>query len=114
MNAVLERKLRDLRSRQAVRAWETRQMRHAKGVWFRLRRVLADAQSAWEIPADEARRLVHDGCAPEPVGTELQPPKTIVFVSRERLETVAARRELTLRLGPELLAPACIALVRFP
>ena len=46
MMDALERRARQVRARVAVRAWEYRQRKLSKGVWFRLRRVLVDASSA--------------------------------------------------------------------
>jgi len=74
MTSALERRLRQLSSRVLVRSWEYRQRRHARGVWFRLRRVLSDASEAHVVTAEEARELVREGHAPEPVGQDLQPP----------------------------------------
>src|SRR5262249_142808 len=98
--------------RVAVRAWEYRQRKHSKGVWFRLRRILADAATAYAIPDAEVARLLSAGFAPEPVGAELEPPRRIFFVAAERVTAIHGRRELPLRLGPELLAERNVALVR--
>jgi len=77
MNGSLgERRLRELRSRVLVRAWDYRQRRLARGVWFRFRRVLAAANEVYALPPDEARRLVAEGCRPEAVGLELEPPRS--------------------------------------
>ena len=51
VTAVQERRLRELRSRVLVRAFDHRQRRHARGVWFRLRRVLALAREAYAVPS---------------------------------------------------------------
>jgi hypothetical protein len=64
MTTDLERRVR------LVRAWEFRQRHHAKGMWMRLRRVLADAQSAYVIPSVEAQKLLAEGYAAHPVGRE--------------------------------------------
>ena len=113
MNPSLERRLRQFRSRVLVRAWEYRQRHHARGVWFRLRRVLAEASAAYAIPADEGRRLIAEGHPSEPVGAELEPPRLIVFVPPLRLAQIASARPLTVRLSRELLAAEGLALVRF-
>jgi hypothetical protein len=97
----------------ALRAWEYRQRAHAKGVWFRLRRVLAEARLAYAIPRAVAEQLVAEGHRVEPVGAELQPPKIIVFVDSERLASLPSRRELVVRLDAELLGTECLALRRF-
>jgi hypothetical protein len=111
---ALERRLRQVRSRLAVRAWTYRQRRHAKGVWMRLRRVLAEARSAYAIASSEAERLVAEGFRPESVGLELQPPKVILFVPAERTARIAGAREIPVRLEAALLDAPALALVRFP
>ncbi len=109
----MHRRVAQARSRAAVKAWEYRQRHHAKGVWFRLRRLLAEASSAWEISEEARARLLAEGFEPEAVGSEIEPPKTIVFVPEERLSEIRDRRPLPLRLGPEFLAARHVVLVRF-
>ena len=114
MTASQERRLRELRSRLLVRAWDYRQRRHARGVWFRLRRILAFASGAYALAADEAERLVAEGHRPEPVGRELEPPRLILFVAPDRVARIASARPLAVRLSAELLSAECLALVPFP
>ncbi len=102
-----------VRTRAAIRAWQYRQRNLAAGVWLRLRRVLADARSAYEIADEDARRLVAEGYRPERCGAELSPAKTLLFVERDRLARVASAREIPVGLGPEFLAARSVALVRF-
>jgi len=113
MNPSLERRVRQLRSRVLVRAWDYRQRRHARGVWYRLRRVLADASAAFVIPISEGRRLIAEGHRAEPVGDELQPARLILFASAGRLAQIPSARPVPVRLGPELLAAECLALTPF-
>ncbi len=113
MMASQERRLRQMRSRLLVRAWDYRQRRHARGVWFRLRRLLAAAKEAYALDADDAGRLVAEGHHPEPVGLEFEPPRLLVFVPAERVERLASARRLSVRLGAELLSAECLALVSF-
>jgi hypothetical protein len=113
MSERLERRLRELRSRVLVRSWGYRQRRHAGGVWFRLRRVLAAASEAYAIPPDEARRLVVEGARPEPVGQELDPPRLVLFVPADRVAGIPSARPLAVRLSAELLSTECLALVPF-
>ncbi len=113
MNTVMERRLRQLRSRVLVRSWEYRQRRHARGAWFRLRRVLADAAEAYAISPEVARELVAEGYGPESVGAEFQPPKTIIVIPQGRVARIPGVRPLTLRLGGELLLANHLALVPF-
>jgi hypothetical protein len=110
----LERRVRQVRSRVAVRAWEYRQRHHAKGVWLRLRRALADAQAAFVIPDGEAERLIAEGFRPEAVGRELEPPKIILFLPAARVARLVGAREIPVRLEVELLEAPALALVRFP
>jgi hypothetical protein len=109
----MERRLRELRSRQLVRAWDYRQRRHARGVWFRFRRVLAEASEAYAISPDEARRLVAEGHRPEGVGRELEPPRLLLFVPAGRVAQIPSARPLAVRLSAELLSAECLALVPF-
>lgn len=114
MTEALHRRARASRARATVRAWEYRQQNHAKGTWFRLRRVLAEAREAWAIDAEDADRLVAEGFALESVGIELAPPKRIFFVPEQRLAAIARRRPVRVGLGADLLREGCLVLVRFP
>ena len=113
MTPATSRRLRQLRSRVLVRAWDYRQRRQARGVWFRLRRALANASEAYTVPREEADRLVSEGHAAEPVGLELEPPKLILFVPATRVARIPSARPLAVRLSAELLAAECLALVPF-
>jgi len=73
-----------------------------------------EAGSAWAIPEAACTRLISQGIREEPVGLELEPRKTILFVPEALLLGIHPRRPLPMRLGPELLAARHIALVRFP
>lgn len=114
MSEALHRRVQEIRARTAIRAWEYRQRHHAKGTWFRLRRVLAEAREAWAIEEADADRLVVEGLVPEPVGFALAPPKRIVFVPEARLAAIQGRRRVRVALGADLLWAPCLALIRFP
>jgi hypothetical protein len=113
VNPVFERRIRAQRARVLVRSLDYRQRRHARGVWFRLRRVLADAGAAFVIPENEARLLIAEGHRAQPVGQELDPPKLIVMASSARIAQIASAQPVPVRLGGELLAAACLALTPF-
>lgn len=113
MNPLMERRLRQLRSRVLVRSWEYRQRQHARGAWFRLRRVLTFAAEAYVVSPDDARQLVAEGCRPEPAGDEFEPPKQIVFATRERVARLRGARPVPVRLARDLLAATCLVLVPF-
>jgi hypothetical protein len=107
------RRLRELRSRVVVRAFDYRQRRHARGVWFRFRRLLAFAKEAYAIPRDEGERLIAEGYRPEPVGRELEPERVVLFVPAARVGAIATAQPLAVRLSAEVLSVECLALVAF-
>lgn len=104
---------RAVRTRAAVQRWQYRQRDLAAGVWFRLRRVLADARAAYVISEEDARGLVAEGYEPEACGGEVAPAKVIVFVDEHRLSKIRECRPIPVALGPEFLAATAIALVAF-
>lgn len=111
---ALERmRARAVRIHARVRAWKYRQRNLAAGVWFRLRRVLADAKAAYVISDEDAGRLLAEGYEPAACGREVAPAKTMVFVDQRRLDRVESRRRIPVDLGPAFLAASTIALVRF-
>lgn len=113
MSRSLEQRAERVRSRAAVRAWEYRQRNHAKGTWFRLRRLLADAARAYVVPEAEAHALEAEGFRPEPVGAALEPPKVMLVVPEARVASLPGKREIPVRLDAELLAARWLVLVPF-
>lgn len=110
MTIAQHQKVRRVRERAVIRAWEYRQREHAGGVWFRLRRVLVDAGRAFIVDEADADRLERAGLSPLPVGRELSPAKRMFFVAEEALATLGAR-EVPVRLTTELLQATAIVLV---
>ena len=110
----LERRLRSLRFRLKTRSWELRQYHLSKGVWLRLGRLLAEAEQAYVITAEDAALLAREGFGPEPLGKEFEPPKWLGFVSRERAETASGWQRIELVRSPALVSARYLALVRFP
>jgi hypothetical protein len=110
---ILHRRAERVRSRAAVRAWEYRQRRHARGAWGQLRRLLALSSAAYTIPDDVALRLLDEGHEPDPVGNELEPRKTILCLPPHKLELVDGAREVPVRLGPEILIARSLVLIPF-
>ena len=113
MTPALERRLRQFRRRALVRSWEYRQRHHAHGVWFRLRQVLAQASAAYVVSHDEAMTLAAEGHRIEAVGSELDPPKVIVFAAPERIARLASAQPIAVRLTAALLSAECLALAPF-
>jgi hypothetical protein len=113
VTATQARRLREFRARWLIRAWDYRQRRHARGAWFRLRRVLAAAREAYALPGVEGARLLAEGCLPEPVGRELEPSRLVLFVPAHRVAGISGARRLAVRLSADLLSAECLALVPF-
>jgi hypothetical protein len=114
MNEVLYRRLEGIRRRLAVRSWEYRQRHLSHGVWFRLRHLLARAEKAYVISEVEAVKLLAEGYGPEPVGGELEPRKTLIFVPAERAEAIPDAQKIEVRISAAFLEARAVALVRFP
>jgi hypothetical protein len=110
----LRKRARAVRAADAVRRFEYRQRNHARGVWFRLRRLLSEAASAWRLSEEDARRLIAEGITPEAVGLQIEPPMTILVLSEERLRSVSPRAPLPVRLSAELLLTRHLGLVFWP
>jgi hypothetical protein len=104
---------RAVRARAAVRRWNYRQRNLAAGVWFHIRRLLANAKSAYIILDDDAVQLLAEGYKSEPCGARLEPGKTLIFVDEKRLGQIESRRPIPVRLGPDFLFATAIALVPF-
>jgi hypothetical protein len=112
MTDRLHERVRRMRERALIRGWEYRQRDHARGVWHRLRRALVDAAEAWALDERDADRLESSGKVPLPVGSELEPPLRMFFVTPAELSALPSRRRVPLHLGPELLGARSLALVR--
>lgn len=110
MTATQRERVRRIRERAVIRAWEYRQRAHASGVWFRLRRVLVDAGRAFVISEADADQLEAQGALLLPVGGELSPAKRLFFVTAAQVEALAAR-EVPVRLTAEFLQATSIALL---
>ncbi len=113
MTQVLNRRVRELHARVLVRSWEYRQRHHARGVWFRLRRVLAEASAAFVVSAEDAVTLAAEGYRLEPVGQALEPQKSILFVPAQRVARIASARAIPVRLSRELLEAQFLVLTPF-
>ena len=112
-SVILERRLREMQARAQVRRWEYRQRHHSKGVWYRLRRVLAQAERVFVVSAEDARQLISEGFGPALVGDELHLNKTILVVPAERVDQLTSREETPVRLSVPLLEARQIVLVPF-
>ena len=114
MTAVLHAHVRQMRERALVRAWEYRQRNLSKGVWFRLRRVLADAAQVLAASDEVANDLESRGYQPLPIGAELEPKKRLFLVDDPMSFDVSACRSMPVRLGQEFLRARNLILVPFP
>lgn len=113
MSAVLEQRARQYRSRMLVRTWDYRQRHHARGVWYRLRRLLADTSRAYVVSSHDVAQLCAEGFAIEPVGNAIEPPKIIVCAPTTHVANLASAREVPVSLSGDLLSAACLVLVPF-
>lgn len=112
---ALERRARRVRQRAAVRRWEYRQRHTSKGIWARLALLLADMSHAWEIDASTVDRLLAEGCHIEPVGLEVEPPKTLIVIPASWADpSDDGARPIPVNLGTDFLAARRVALRRFP
>ncbi|HEX9295960.1 MAG TPA: hypothetical protein VF881_08990 [Polyangiaceae bacterium] len=100
--SALEKRAQKVRARVIVRVWEYRQRNYAMGVWFRLRRLLANASAAFAISEERASRLIADGITPVALGGKLHPERMIFFVTRDWAEQLGPLREVALHMGPIL------------
>jgi hypothetical protein len=113
MSHLMQRRLRQLRSRLLVRSWAYRQRHHAHGAWYDLRRVLADASAAFVVSEEDARRLLAEGHPVAAAGASLQPPKLTLVVAAERVAQLHSARPVPVRLAGDLLAARYVVLVPF-
>lgn len=112
MNA-LHKRAEEFRARMQVRAWEYRQLKGAKGTWYRLRRMLARASEAYEVGDATFAELIEQGAVREPTGDELEPTKNYVFLPRDRVAHLPDARPLRVRLSAELLSAKNVVFVPF-
>jgi hypothetical protein len=109
----LHRRAAEVRARALERAWRHLQRGRASGVWDRLRRVLADAESAYAVSSEVMDDLVARGHAPHPVGLELAPAKRLVFLTGEEAASLPGARRVEVRLTAPVLAALDVVLVPF-
>ena len=112
--AKLHQRIKAARAASTIRRFEYRQRNLARGVWFRLRRLLCQSATAWHIEEGDALQLLGEGIRPAPAGLEVEPPIQIFVVAEERLRALASRRPLTVRLSAELLTTRYLVLVPWP
>lgn len=108
---AMQRRAQAVRARATIRRWEYRQRNLAHGVWYRWRALLARAEEAWAVSEDAIASLVSRGAVLQEVGRELEPPKQIVFASREDVPSDA--RPLALHLDADMLEAGQVVLVPF-
>ena len=102
-----------MKHRAALMGFEYRQRNHANGVWFHLRRALADSRRAYTISESVAQELLLEGAQKVEAGERLEPPKVIFVVSEKRMKAVSEKHPIAVRLGPEFLTAQFIALSPF-
>ena len=113
MNERMHARIRQVRSRASVLKWQARQAKYSHGVWYRLGRLLAEAEEMYALDDAAMDELLAEGFANTLPAQEIVPPKRIVFAPRERMAGFANRRRLPMRVGSEFLAARNVVLVRF-
>jgi len=114
MSRSLHRRVQEIKARQTIRAWELRQNDCSKGVWFRLRRMLADVHSVYAVSEQTVQKLLAEDYASEQVGRELEPTKELIFIDESRLQQIPERRALAVRLDAAFLTERFLVLICFP
>jgi len=109
----MQARAKEVRARAAVRSFEYRQRGHAAGVWGRLRRLLASAEAAFVVPEAAAFALLAEGLTPHPIGLELEPPRIILVLPRDRVLAIPGAQEIAVRMSVELLSARCLVLLPF-
>lgn len=111
---TIAERVKAIRARARVRRWEYRQRNLAHGAWDRFRAALAHAREAYAIDETTAAMLIAEGFTADDRGRGLEPPRTLVWITAERVARLADARPIALRLDAELLAERWLALVPFP
>jgi hypothetical protein len=111
MTELLHQRVRALRQRLTIRAWEYRQRNTSKGTWFRIRRVLVDAAQVYAIDDRDAEVLSSEGYVPAAAFLEIQPPKRAFLIPAAWLDRLPSRCRLPVRLSAALLTAKNLALV---
>jgi hypothetical protein len=109
----LHARLRQIRARAAIRAWEARQIGHARGVWFRLELLLARSRRALAISAADAALLRATGFEPHAIGDELEPAKLIFVVSEGTVPSAISGEDVPLQDDHRLLLAPALILIPF-
>lgn len=111
---TIAERVKQVRARARIRKWEYRQRNLAHGAWNKFRTALAHAERAYAIDEATAAGLLAEGFVADDRGSKLEPPRTIVWLSAERVTRLTGAQPLALRLDAELLAVRYLALVPFP
>lgn len=112
-NEKLEARIRAIRSRAGIRAWEIRQQAHARGVWFEIERLFALTARAWVLSETDVQTLADAGHTPVACGLRLDPPRRFFVIEPDVPSTLADAREVEVGLSSEIVSAPALALVLF-
>jgi hypothetical protein len=112
-NEKLEMRVRSIRARAVIRAWEIRQHSYARGVWFEIERLFALTSRAWVLTEADVQQLTEMGRRPHDVGLRLQPPRRFFVIELRDLSTLTGAREIEVGLSSEIFSAPMLALVLF-
>ncbi len=107
----LHARIRAARSRATVLKWEARQSTLARGIWYRLRRLLTFSRGLWAVDDATMRELIAGGCLVAPEGEQLDPPKRILLLPSAHRDRLASGRQIPVGLRREVLAERNLVLV---
>jgi hypothetical protein len=107
----LHSRIREARSRATVLKWEARQSTLARGVWYRLRRLLTFSRELWAVGDATMNELIASGFTVAPEGNQIEPPKRIVLLPPVHRDRLAGGRQLPLGLRHEFFAERNLVLV---
>jgi hypothetical protein len=110
---TIAERVKAVRARARVRRWEYRQRNLAHGAWGRFRAALAHAQEAYILDDETAQALIGEGNIVDERGRGLEPPRTLIWITADRVARFQAARPVELRLDAELLAARYLALIPF-
>jgi hypothetical protein len=109
----LEMRVRAIRSRAAIRAWEIRQHTHARGAWFEMERLFALTSRAWVLTEEDVQTLVQMGRRPHDVGLRMQPPRRYFVIDLADVAALTGAREIEVGLSSEIVSAPALALLLF-
>lgn len=112
-NEKLEARVKAIRARATIRAWEIRQHAHARGAWFEIERLFALTSRAWVLSEADVQTLLKAGRRPDDSGLRLQPPRRFFVIEPGEVATLSDASEIEVALSSDIVSRPSLALVLF-